>query len=95
MLVFEESWKLEYPEENLSKQGLEPTATNQPTVVVGGKCSHNHSILASMWAEAWPSRHGQMCILLVFINFSHVGGRSMIHSTYYNKAVLWEQNNSR
>ena len=46
------------------------------TMLVGGKCSHHSTILASMWEEAWPSPHGKIYILLVFYFHMWVGGAS-------------------
>ena len=50
MLVFEERWKPEYPEKNLSEQAREPTTNSTlgvdaaiwiRTTLVGGECSHH------------------------------------------------------
>ena len=77
--MFEERGKPEYPEETSRSKGenqeqtrpsfmyASTSGTQTWAMLVGGKCSHHYAILASMWAEAWPSPHDQICILLVFI----------------------------
>ena len=53
MFVFEERWKPDYPDKNLSEQGREPTSNSTPavdaaiwilTTLVGGECSHHRAI---------------------------------------------------
>ena len=47
-----------------------------PYMLVGGICSHHCAIFASMLSKAWPSPHGQLCLLLVFYFQMWVGGTS-------------------
>ena len=99
MLAFEERGKTEYPEKTSRTKGEDKQQTRPSvmyvstsgsqtwTMLVGGKCSHHCAILASMLEEAWPSPHGQICILVVFYFHVWVGGASeyILYLNFYSR----------
>ena len=72
MLVFEENWKLEYPEENLSKQGLEPTAIS----TISHVCQH-------FWDTNLDHAGGRQVLSQPLHSCFHVG-RGVAISTWPN-----------